>query len=44
MYHATVVSDDGVKEPYEDDKAVTDHHGVSNRIPLGDGGSFFAVF
>ena len=42
MHQASVVSENGVEEPYEEDKAVTNDHGVGNSGPLGDGGSFFA--
>ena len=43
MHQTSVISEDGVEEPYQEDKAVTDHHGVGNSGPLGDGGSFLAV-
>ncbi len=42
MHHASVFSGDGVEKPYEEDKTVTDNHGVSNSGPLGDEGSFSA--
>jgi len=43
VQQASVVSDDGVEEPYEGDKTVTDDQCVGNSVPLGDGGSFSAV-